>query len=206
MLASTSDAPMRPHGVNVGAAAASLAHVPTWPARLQRIDGSVQAELQQTLSAQKRPDAHCEVVAQAPPCGTGVLVGVADDVTVGVRVGVAVGVAVGVFWTHDPSAVQLVPAAQQALLWAVSQQVSPALEQQTVPPPQSLPLLQQSPNSTLQTAAELAQQPPSGQLTPLAQHSPSAVQLVPAAQHCTPHACPDGQQLPPMQVWPVVQH
>ena len=92
--------------------------------------------LQQTLSAQERPDAHCEVVAQAPPCGTGVLVGVADDVTVGVRVGVAVGVAVGVFWTHDPS----------------------------------------------------------------------AVQLVPAAQHCTPHACPDGQQLPPMQVWPVVQH
>jgi hypothetical protein len=83
---------------------------------------------------------------------------------------------------HSPSAVQLVPAAQQALVFAVSQQVSPALGQQTVPPPQSFPLSQQSSNSTLQTAAELAQQPLAGQLAPLAQHSPSAVQLVPAAQ------------------------
>jgi hypothetical protein len=79
---------------------------------LQRINGSVQALLQQTLSAQERPDAHCEVVAQAPPCGTGVavavgvivgvavtvavLVTVAVCVAVAVTVGVAVGVSVGV--------------------------------------------------------------------------------------------------------------
>jgi len=80
--------------VSVGAAAAALAHVPTWPARLQRISGSVQAVLQQTLSAQKRPDAHCEDVAQAPPCGTGVAVGV--GVTVGVAVTVEVLVTVAV--------------------------------------------------------------------------------------------------------------
>src|SRR5215470_19418335 len=79
-------APSNPHGVSVGAAAAALAHVPTCPGRLQRISGSVQAELQQTLSAQERPDAHCEVVAHAPPCGTGVAV------AVGVIVGVAVTV------------------------------------------------------------------------------------------------------------------
>jgi hypothetical protein len=48
------------------------------------------------------------------------------------------------------------------------------LAQQTVPPPQSLPLLQQSSNSTLQTAAGLAQQPSAGQLTPLAQTAPAA--------------------------------
>jgi hypothetical protein len=42
-----------PHGVNVGASAAALAHVPTWPARLHRIDGSVQVVSQQTLSTQK---------------------------------------------------------------------------------------------------------------------------------------------------------
>jgi len=34
MLASNRDAANSPHGVNVGAAAASLAHVPTWPARV----------------------------------------------------------------------------------------------------------------------------------------------------------------------------
>jgi hypothetical protein len=62
---------------------------------LQRINGSVQAVLQQTLSAQERPDAHCEVVAQAPPCGTRVAVAV--GVIVGVLVGVAVAVRVAVF-------------------------------------------------------------------------------------------------------------
>jgi hypothetical protein len=66
MLASTSDAPSNPHGVNVGAAAASLAHVPTWPARLHRIDGSVQAVLQQTPLAQKSPVTHREDVVQVP--------------------------------------------------------------------------------------------------------------------------------------------
>jgi hypothetical protein len=84
-----------PHGVNVGAFAATLAHVPTWPARLQRISGSVQAVSQQTPVTQK-PVPHCAGVAQAPPCGTGVLLGVAVGVLVGVRVGVFVGVAVGV--------------------------------------------------------------------------------------------------------------
>src|SRR5215472_4127517 len=96
MPASNTAAPSNPHGVSVGALAAALAHAPSWPGRLQRINGSVQAVLQQTLSAQERPDAHCEVVAQAPPCGTGVLVGVAVGVLVGVRVGVRVGVFVGV--------------------------------------------------------------------------------------------------------------
>jgi hypothetical protein len=67
-----------PHGVIAGASAAALAHVPTWPARLQRINGSVlQAVSQQTLSAQK-PVEHCEGVEQAPPIETnGVFVGVA---------------------------------------------------------------------------------------------------------------------------------
>jgi len=60
-----------PHGVSVGALAAALAHVPTCPARLQRISGSVQAVLQQTPLAQK-PVPHCDGVAQAPPWGTGV--------------------------------------------------------------------------------------------------------------------------------------
>ena len=68
-----------------------LAHVPTRLVRLQRIDGSVQAESQQIPSTQK-PVAHCAGVAQAPPCGTGVLVGV--------EVGVLVGVCVGVLATH----------------------------------------------------------------------------------------------------------
>ena len=49
--------------------------------------------LQQTPLAQK-PVPHCDGAAHAPPCGTGVLVGV--EVTVGVLVGVAVGVFVGV--------------------------------------------------------------------------------------------------------------
>ena len=84
---------MTPHGVSVGALAAALAHVPTCPARLHRIKGSVQAVSQQTLSAQERPDAHCEVVAHAPPCGTGVAV------AVGVIVGVAVGVLASTHWT-----------------------------------------------------------------------------------------------------------
>jgi hypothetical protein len=82
--------------VSVGALAAVLAHVPTWPARLQRIDGLVQAVSQQTLSAQKSPAAHCADMAQAPPWGMGVLVGVAVTVAVNVTVAVAVSVAVGV--------------------------------------------------------------------------------------------------------------
>jgi hypothetical protein len=90
---SKSAAPSNPHGVSVGALAAALAHVPTCPARSHRVSGSVQAVSQQTLSAQKSPVTHCADVAQAPPWGTGVLVGVA----VGVLVGVFVGVAVGVF-------------------------------------------------------------------------------------------------------------
>jgi len=85
-----------------------------------------------------------------------------------------------------PSVVQVVPAEQQAEVWAVSQHVSDAPAQQTVPPPQSLPLSQQSSNSALQTACELAQQPPSGQLTPLAQQNwwpaPSLAQSEPAQQ------------------------
>jgi hypothetical protein len=75
-----------PHGVSVGASAAALAHVPTWPARLQRVNGSVQAVSQQMPVTQK-PVSHCEGVTQAPPCGTGVLVGVRVGVPVGVNVG-----------------------------------------------------------------------------------------------------------------------
>ena len=161
---------MIPHGVSAGASAAALAHVPTCPGRLHFCSGSVHGLLQHTSSTQL-PEAQSSGSTQLPPFG------------IGVCVGVALSVAVGVFWTHCPSAVQLVPAAQHRELPPTSQQVSPALAQQTVPPPQSLPLSQQSSNSALQTAAELTQQPPSGQLTPLAQHSPSAVQLVPAAQH-----------------------
>jgi hypothetical protein len=78
----------KPHGVSVGAAAAVLAQVPTWPARLQRVIGSVQAVSQQTPVTQN-PVPHCEGVEHAPPWGTGVLVGVA--VAVGVEVGVGVG-------------------------------------------------------------------------------------------------------------------
>src|SRR5215472_11126115 len=95
MLARINDPTSNPHGVSVGAAAASLAHVPSWPARLQRIKGSVQAELQQTLSAQK-PVPHCDGVAQAPPWGTGVLVGVLVTFAVAVLVAVCVAVAVRV--------------------------------------------------------------------------------------------------------------
>jgi hypothetical protein len=79
--------------VSVGALAASLEQVPTWPARLHRINGSVQAVSQQTPVTQK-PVPHCDGVAQAPPWGTGVAVGV--EVTVGVLVGVAVIVTVAV--------------------------------------------------------------------------------------------------------------
>jgi hypothetical protein len=44
----------------------------------------------------QKPVPHCDGVEQAPPWGTGVLVGVAVGVLVGVCVGVFVGVAVGV--------------------------------------------------------------------------------------------------------------
>ena len=64
MLASTSDAAMSPHGVSAGDGAAALAHVPTWPGRLQRSSGPVQVVSQQTPLAQK-PVPHCEGVAQA---------------------------------------------------------------------------------------------------------------------------------------------
>ena len=93
ILASTSEAASNPHGVSIGALAAALAHVPTCPARLQRINGSVQAVLQQTPLAQK-PVPHCDGVAQEPPCGTGVAVGVLVIVGVAVRVAVLVTVAV----------------------------------------------------------------------------------------------------------------
>ena len=92
---SRSAATINPHGVSVGALAAALAHVPSCPARLQRIDGSVQAVLQQTPSTQK-PVEHNEGVEHAPPIGMGVLVGVAVGVLVGVLVGVFVGVLLGV--------------------------------------------------------------------------------------------------------------
>src|SRR5215471_18158758 len=91
---SRSAATSNPRGVSVGAAVAALAHVPTCPARLQRINRSVQAVSQQTPLAQK-PVPHCDGVAQAPPWGTGVLVGVDVTVAVAVLVGVAVGVRVG---------------------------------------------------------------------------------------------------------------
>jgi hypothetical protein len=60
---------------------------------LQRINGSVQAVLQQTPLAQN-PVPHCDGVAQAPPWGTGVAVAVGVIVGVAVRVGVLVTVAV----------------------------------------------------------------------------------------------------------------
>ena len=153
---------MIPHGVSAGASAAALAHVPTCPGRLHFCSGSVHGLLQHTSSTQL-PEAQSSGSTQLPPFG------------IGVCVGVALSVAVGVFWTHCPSAVQLVPAAQHRELPPTSQQVSPALAQQTVPPPQSLPLSQQSSNSTLQTAAELMQQSPFGHLTPLAQPVPAAL-------------------------------
>src|SRR5262249_22082744 len=74
-LVSTKLAISNPHGVNVGASAAVLAQVPTWPARLQRIDGSVHPVSQQTLSTQK-PVEQAGPVLHAPPWGTPVLVGV----------------------------------------------------------------------------------------------------------------------------------
>ncbi len=58
--------------------------------------GPVQAVSQQTPSTQK-PVAHCAGVAHAPPCGTGVPVGVTVGVWVTVPVEVTVGVWVGVF-------------------------------------------------------------------------------------------------------------
>ncbi len=84
-----------PHAVKAGAGAAMLAHVPSFPGRLHFSSTPVQALPQQTASTQK-PVLHCAEVEQAPPCGTGVLVGVAVDVTVGVLVGVSVRVAVAV--------------------------------------------------------------------------------------------------------------
>jgi hypothetical protein len=66
ILASTSEAASNPHGVSIGALAAALAHVPTCPARLQRINGSVQAVLQQTPSTQK-PVEHAADVEHALP-------------------------------------------------------------------------------------------------------------------------------------------
>ena len=104
MPASISDATSNPHGVSDGAAAASLAHVPSCPGRLQRISGSVQAVSQHTTSTQK-PDAQAGPVVQEPPLGIGVRVGVA----VGVRVGVVVGVGVGT-QPPIPSETQQVPA------------------------------------------------------------------------------------------------
>ena len=95
MRASITDPISNPHGVSVGALAAALAQVPTSPARLQRIKGSVQAVSQQTLSTQK-PVPHCDGVAQAPPCETGIPVDVTVGVTVGLPVVVLVGVMVGV--------------------------------------------------------------------------------------------------------------
>jgi hypothetical protein len=97
MPASSSDAPSNPQGVSVGALAAALAHVPTCPGRLQRINGSVQAVLQQTVSTQL-PDAHWPAAVQLEPlgCGVGVLVGVVLGLLLGVLLGVSVGVPVGV--------------------------------------------------------------------------------------------------------------
>jgi hypothetical protein len=66
-----------------------LVHVPTSPGKSHRIPGPVQAVLQQTPSTQK-PVPHCDGVAQAPPCGTWVLVGVAVGVALGLLVGVSV--------------------------------------------------------------------------------------------------------------------
>ena len=60
---------------------------------MHRINGSVQALLQQTPLAQK-PVPHCDGVAQAPPCGTGLAVGVLVTVDVAVRVAVCVAVLV----------------------------------------------------------------------------------------------------------------
>jgi hypothetical protein len=60
---------------------------------LQRINGSVQAVSQQTLSTQLF-DAQCPALVQLEPLGCGV--GVAVDVDVGVLVAVCVGVEVGV--------------------------------------------------------------------------------------------------------------
>ena len=98
--ASANEAPSSPHGVSAGAAAVVLAQVPTRLVRLQRIDGSVQAESQQIPSTQK-PVPHCDGVRHLPPCGTGVLVGVtvAVFVAVAVTVGVAVGVLASTHWT-----------------------------------------------------------------------------------------------------------
>jgi hypothetical protein len=95
MLVSKIPATSSPHGVSVGAGAAKLTQVPGWLGASHRSSGPVQAELQQTLSTQKRV-AHCDEVAQAPPWGTGVPVGVAVAVMLGLLVGVPVGVIVGV--------------------------------------------------------------------------------------------------------------
>jgi hypothetical protein len=75
----------------------------------------------------------------------------------------------------------VVPDAQQAVEPPTSQQVSVAEEQQTVPPPHSLPLSQQSPNSILQTALTLVQHPDAGQLTPQLSVPPQPSSRLP---HC----------------------
>jgi hypothetical protein len=70
---------------------------------LQRINGPVQAVLQQTLVTQL-PDAHCPAEVQLEPlgCGVGVLVGVDVCVAVAVLVAVTVAVAVEVGPRHVP--------------------------------------------------------------------------------------------------------
>jgi len=78
-----------------GAPAAVVAHVPTWPGRLHCSSGASQAVSQQTPSAHSSVE-HCEGVLQAPPCGTGLAVGVLVAVPVLVAVLVAVAVAVAV--------------------------------------------------------------------------------------------------------------
>ena len=129
--------------------------------------------MQQTLSAQERPDAHCEVVAQAPPWGTGVgvavtvpvavTVGVTVGVLVGVVLGVFVGVLVGVFVTHILSAEHDSPAWSQHSpphTRSGGQQVSPV--QTKVPGQQMFPHTCAGP-----------QQPIDVQTWPVVQHSTS---------------------------------
>ena len=131
----------------------------------------MQAVSQQTLSAQERPDAHCEVVAQAPPCGTGVELGVEVGVVVGVSVGVADGVGVGKQppW---PSGMQQVPLlqvapvelSQQSLL--AEQPLCPFCRQQTAPTQLSV-LSQQSAGDVHAKAPVITQQVPLLQVAPV---------------------------------------
>jgi len=91
---SISKLPIKAHGVSAGASAAVLAQVPACPGRLHCSSGAVHARSQHTPSTQKGGE-HCDGVVQAPPCGTGVLVGV-EPVWVTVPVAVAVAVLVAV--------------------------------------------------------------------------------------------------------------